>query len=228
MAKFWEETIVNPIKEAQALFSNGLQDGAKFYDYLRKSKMFGPSFDPKEFDGCEAVLGACAKAKWPLAWTAYALATAYHETAHTMQPVKEYGGTAYYTKMYDIQGSRPQLAKDNGNTSPGDGAKYCGRGYVQLTWKNNYAKAEKKLGKPLISNPDLAMDCSIASDIMISGMGEGWFTGKSCKTYLPTSGTADLKQFTDARRIINGQDKARLIAEYAVNFQQALSLGKWK
>lgn len=213
---------------AKNLFNHGLAEPDKFYDHIRKLKMFGPTLDPKEFSGCEAILVDCAKAKWPLAWVAYALATAYHETGHTMQPIKEYGGNAYYTKLYDITGSKPQRAKEMGNTNPGDGPKYCGRGYVQLTWKSNYARAEKELGQPFVSNPDLAMVPDLASDIMILGMSQGWFTGKSCKTYLPATGPADLKQFTDARRIINGQDKARLIAEYAINFQQALSLGKWR
>jgi putative chitinase len=58
-------------------------------------------------NGCNAVLAAMEGC--PLSWTAYALATAYHETASTMQPIKEYGGQTYFTRMYDVaeRGLRP-------------------------------------------------------------------------------------------------------------------------
>lgn len=200
-----------------------------FFDAMRGSKMLGPKLEQEEVDGLSAVLSACGAAGWPIAFTAYALATAFHETAHTMQPISEFGGTKYFTKMYDPTGARPELAKKNGNTSPGDGPKYRGRGYVQLTWKNNYAKAEKLLGiKGLTDNPDLALTDENAAKIMVGGMGDGWFTGKSCKSYLPSVGDATQAQFMDARRIINGQDKADLIAGYALEFQHALKLGGWQ
>ena len=127
----------------------------------------------------------------PLSWCAYALATAYHETAHTMQPIKEYGGPKYFTRMYDPTGTRPKLAASMGNTSAGDGPKYCGRGYVQLTWKNNYARAGKAIRVDLVNNPDLAMQPDNAARIMREGMVDGWFTGKAFKDYLP-DGRADL------------------------------------
>jgi putative chitinase len=57
---------------------------AKFYDAVRRG-LLGPTLSPDEVSGCAAILSAMAAA--PLAWTAYALATAYHETAHTMQPI---------------------------------------------------------------------------------------------------------------------------------------------
>jgi len=175
-----------------------------------------------QVDGINAVLEACLEAGWCKSWTAYALATAWHETATTMKPIKEYGGPTYFTKMYDIKGSRPSLARANGNTSPGDGAKYFGRGYVQLTWKDNYRKAEKLLGIiGLVANPDLALEPHNAAKIMISGMEEGWFTGVSCKKAMPDE-KASYEQFRYARRIINGTDKAQTIANYALDFQDAL------
>jgi predicted chitinase len=194
-----------------------------FFDSCRAGVM-GPELDNDEVSGADAILTACAGL--PLAWTAYALATAWHETAHTMQPVKEYGGPRYYARMYDITGARPTLARKMGNTTPGDGPRYCGRGYVQLTWKVNYAKAGQKLGVDLVGNPDLAMDRDIAGLILRHGMKEGWFTGKSFASYLP-AGVATAAQFTAARRIINGADKASLIASYAVKFQSALQAGGW-
>jgi putative chitinase len=200
-----------------------------FFDALRSGKLLGPSLDQDEVNGLTTLTNACGAANWPVSFVAYALATAYHETGHTMQPIAENGGNKYFTRMYDVTGNRPDLAKANGNTSPGDGTKYRGRGYVQLTWKNNYAKAQRICNIPgLVDNPDLAMDPTNAAKILIAGMGDGWFTGKSCKSYLPVTGDANLKQFMDARRIINGQDKADAIASYALDFQNALNKGGWR
>jgi putative chitinase len=201
----------------------GLRDPAAFFDHLRKSKVLGPTLTDGEVKGCEAILAAFAGQ--PLSWCAYGLATAFLETAGTMQPIKEYGGAAYYLRMYDIKGARPQKARELGNLSPGDGAKFAGRGYVQLTGRANYAKAEAAIGVPLTADPDLAMVPAHAAKIMVRGMVEGWFTGKTFRHYLPAE--ASLEQFTNARRIINGQDRAADIAHYAIEFQAALKAGGW-
>lgn len=201
----------------------GLADPAKFFAAVRGGKALGPVLTAGEVSGCEAILKACDQ--FPRAWAAYALATAVVETASTMQPIKEYGGQAYFRRMYDIEGDRPAKARELGNLSPGDGAKYCGRGYVQLTGKANYVKAGKALGVPLEADPDLALQPAIAASIMREGMNHGWFTGKSLSTYLP--GDANLDQFAAARRIINGQDRAAEIAQYALHFQSALLAGGW-
>ncbi len=195
-----------------------------FFDACRSGVM-GPTLDNDEVQGAGAILDAMAGA--PLAWCAYALATAWHETAHSMQPIKEYGGPAYFTRMYDPTGQRPSLAKANGNTMPGDGVKYCGRGYVQLTWRNNYKRAGEKVGYPLEGNPDLALRPDIAAQIMRRGMDEGWFTGKAFSHFLPKSGPTDRAAYVNARRIINGADKAGQIADYAMKFQDALVAGGW-
>ena len=52
-----------------------------------------------------------------------------------------------------------------GNTSPGDATKYKGRGFTQLTGKDNYKKYGDKLGIDLINNPELAEDPKIAAQI---------------------------------------------------------------
>jgi len=90
------------------------------------------------------------------------------------------------------------------------------------------AAERQKLGVDLVINPDLALDRNIAASILRYGMREGWFTGKSFQTYLPASGLATEAQFQAARRIINGTDKALLIAKYAVQFQAALKAGEWE
>jgi len=155
-------------------------------------------------------------------WLAYALATAFHEVATTMQPIKEFGGKAYFTKMYDINGARPQVAKRLGNDKPGDGAKYFGRGFVQLTGKRNYDDWTKRLnmaGVDLVGNPDKALDLKVSTAILFEGMILGTFTTRKLSDYFNKT-TADWR---NARRIINGLDRADLIALYAKRFYGSIS-----
>lgn len=203
--------------------TQSLQDPAAFFNAIRAGKTLGPTLSVEEVEGCEAIIAACHG--FPVSWAAYCLATAAHETAFTMQPIKERGGTAYFTRLYDITGERPAKARELGNVQPGDGARYCGRGYVQLTGRANYAKAAQQVGVDFVAEPDLVMQPEYAAAIMRRGMKEGWFTGKSLTSYLPAEANRD--QFKNARRIINGLDKADAIAGYAVEFQAALKAGGW-
>lgn len=202
-------------------------DAAGFYNWLRSNQMLGPKISNSEYQGCKSILAACHARKHPLAHVAYELGTAYHETAHTMQPVDELGGAAYFTRLYDINGQRPALAKANGNTTPGDGVRFHGRGFVQLTWRNNYVRAGQRLGVDLVGHPELALDIGNAARILAIGMEEGWFSGKKLADYLPTEGKANQAEFVKARAIVNGTDRADLVASYALQFQDALVAGKW-
>jgi putative chitinase len=213
--------------------SYAFADYGKFYDFLRSNKLLGPKITADEFKGCDAILKACTRANWPVSFTAYALATAYLETAHTMQPIKEIGGTAYFTRMYDIQGARPAKARELGNLSPGDGAKYHGRGYVQLTGKKNYARMTQRLHDfgidvDLVADPDLAMRPDIAAAVMVLGMREGLFTGRKLSDDLPLKGPAGLSQFVASRDIVNGRDRQDDVASYAIDFQTGLQHGGYK
>lgn len=192
--------------------------------YKRVRAVMG-ALSQSQVDGFGAVLKACERA--PLSHAAYMLATAWHETAKTMQPIKENGGAAYFTRLYDVMGERRKMAFDHGNICAGDGPRYCGRGYVQLTWKNNYARAGQKVGVDLVADPDRAMEPAIAARIMREGMAEGWFTGKKLSHYLPSAGVSTKAQYVEARRIINGTDKADLIEDYAQTFERALREGGW-
>jgi len=195
-------------------------DRGKFFARIRVGKLLGPVLDQSEVDGCEAVLDAMDDL--PASWVAYALATAYHETAHTMRPIAECGGPKYFFRMYDKAGNRPNVAAVLGNVQAGDGAKFCGRGYVQLTGRTNYAKAGRELNVNLLANPDRAMEPGIAANVMRLGMTQGWFTGRRLRDYLPATGPVTRADFIQARRIINGQDRANDIADYAVQFMGAL------
>lgn len=183
-------------------------DLAKFFDAVRE-KPFGGKLKQGQVDGCGTLIDAFEGAGWPATWAAYGLATAYHETAATMQPIAEYG-----------RGK----GREYGKPDPKTGKVYYGRGYVQLTWLFNYEKAQKELGQPLVSNPDLAMQPGIAAAVMVRGMAGGWFTGKANKHYLDQSPP----DYKNARRIINGTDKADLIAGYAKTFEAALKAAGYR
>lgn len=193
---------------------------AFFFSYSRLH-LFGGRLTQQQVDGLAGILDAweAKYAERDDRWLAYALATAHHETDRTMRPIKEYGGAAYFRKMYDVTGSRPALARKMGNTQPGDGARYFGRGFVQLTWKSNYQKAKTKLGHDFVADPDAVLQLEYATAIMFAGMIEGWFTGKSLGDYFnPMTG-----DWVNARRVINGLDKANLIAEYGRSYYAAIS-----
>lgn len=206
-----------------------LMSPAGFFDFLRKGSYLGPVLTVSEVSGCEAIFEACGAAGWPIGWTAYALATAWHETAHTMQPITEFGGATYFRRRYDIEGMNQALARELGNTRPGDGELFRGRGYVQITGRFNYTRADRelKLLGALVLQPEMALEPDIAASIMVRGMSAGWFTGKALKTYLPLVGPGSWDAFLACRRIINGTDKAAEIAQAAMHFQAALSAGRW-
>lgn len=81
-------------------------------------------------------------------------------------PIDEYGGYNYFMRMYDRSTTDPKrknVWRDLGNDVVGDGAKYHGRGYVQLTGKRNYQKLTdwfRSKGKniDLVDKPDLLLN----------------------------------------------------------------------
>jgi putative chitinase len=184
-----------------------------FFNEVR-DHVFGKTMYQAQVDGCVAILDAWGKhapASDPR-FIAYSLATAFHETARSMAPVRELGagrGRAYGHPVAPYN----QI--------------YYGRGYVQLTWERNYAIATRALLKhnvvdrniDLVRYPDLAMRPDIAAGVLVFGMLEGWFTGRKLVDYF--AGTRS--DWVDARVIINGHDRAALIAGYGLAFYHALS-----
>jgi putative chitinase len=196
----------------------------RFFAELRRD-LFDRGLTVRQVVGINAIMDATSP--WPCSWAAYGLATAYMETAQTMQPITEFGGTNYFFRRYDCGGARPDIAKILGNKFPGDGAMFCGRGYVQLTGRGNYQRADGELALKgdLIVNPARALEADIAAKVMEAGMREGWFTGRKLSDYLPLMRDATVDEFTKARKIINGADRAEIIADEAVAFQKALRAG---
>jgi len=136
-------------------------------------------------------------------WVAYILATMRHETGFTYAPVEEIGHGA----------GRPY-----GTPHPATGHAYYGRGYVQITWLGNYQTFAHRLGVDLVSQPHLALDPATSYRIASLGMTQGMFTGVNLARFIH-DGTAD---YLNARKIINGLDKAEVIAGYAQRFEQIL------
>ena len=137
-------------------------------------------------------------------WFAYVLATTHHETGRRFQPIEEIGRGR----------GRPY-----GRPDPVTGQRYYGRGFVQLTWKDNYRKMGDVLGVDLVGHPELALDFDIAMKIIFYGMINGSFTGRRLSQYF----NATNEDWRNARRIVNGLDRADDIASMARRYYAAIS-----
>jgi len=177
-----------------------------FFDNVR-NKLFDGALDQQQVDGCGVILGLwegqyTGTPMSDIRWLAYILATVYHECATTMWPITEYGSQSY------LQGK--------------DYYPYIGRGFVMITWEENYRNASQQLSltgtRDLVEHPELALDSLIAARILFRGMSEGWFTGRKLGQYF--SATEDNP--IDAREIVNGHDDDELIAGYHKKFLVAL------
>lgn len=179
------------------------------FNNLRKE--FG-SLNQKQVNGFDAIFD-----HWNLIdykdnrWLAYILATVWHECKKTMQPIEEIGkgkGKPYGAKFKFNKASYSLPNKI-----------YYGRGFVQLTWFENYELMGKIFGVDLLNKPELALDLEIATKIMFYGMTRGSFTGKRLNQFFNDT----INDPVGARKIINGSDKAELIRDYYVKFLKCLS-----
>lgn len=193
-----------------------------FFSYVRNAP-FGGSLLTPQVNGMTAILD-----QWEVSgatderWLAYILATVFHETGTYMNPIKE-TVMPYHTnkrpsdatviarldkayKTGKLKVSKPYWRKD------ASGFAWFGRGLVQITHRANYDKFG--LGK----NPDAALDMGAAIRILFNGMTVGMFTGKRLADYF----NDQVDDAEGARRIVNGTDKAKLIAGYHKNFLDAI------
>jgi hypothetical protein len=157
--------------------------------------LFNNKISPSQTEGINTILS-----EWTTSghqdkrWLAYILATAYHETGKKMQPVTEFGGEKYLkSKKY---------------------YPYYGRDLCQTTWLANYKKVKDFTGVDVVSNPELIKDLKTASKVIIEFMVKGHYTGKKLSDYFDV----DTNDPVNARRIINGTDRAELIAGYYEKF----------
>jgi hypothetical protein len=200
---------------APARSAHGLASLDKFFASIRP--LFG-TMTKAQVEGIQVKLAAFAAAASPAVCSVRA-GSLFSRNRHKMQPVTEIGRGR--GKPYGVPGK-------HGGQVP------YGRGDVQLTWDGNYEKADDELGLngALIADFNLALDTEISARIMVRGMTEGWFAGDKVgrhkfARYLPAKGPATAPKFTSARRIINGIDRAELVAGYAMSFQAALVAGSW-
>jgi hypothetical protein len=132
---------------------------------------------------------------------AYLLATTEHETAGTWQPVRE----AFWLSE--------EWRKKNLRYYP-----YYGRGYVQITWEFNYRRYQDLLGLPLLKQPDLVMRPDVSLYILVHGSKHGVFTGLKIDDFINATKT----DYFNARKVINGLDRADSIAELARQWEKKI------
>nr|WP_312826019.1 chitinase [Brucella anthropi] len=201
-----------------------------FFAYARRAP-FGGRLSQSQVDGTSAILAEAGRRGLPDEQTAYVLATAFHETGGKMQPVAEnlnYTTAAQIRKTWPsrfgtVAAAQPYVRNPQalankvyggrmGNSRSNDGWLYRGRGLVQITGRDNY----KKYG--LGDNPEKALEDGTAVRILFDGMTNGKFTGKRLADYF---GAGNINP-EGARAIVNGSDKASLIAGYYRNFLDSL------
>lgn len=192
------------------------------FDILRKT--FG-KLSQSQVDAINFIVDAMDKDKsitYPQG--AYILATTWHETATTMLPIAEYGkgkgrpyGTWYKNSKGELysfnNGSKREVYLQSEYPHL-----YYGRGETQNTWFDNYEKLSKVFNVDFLNNPDLLLTQEWSTPVTIYSMKNGLYTGKKLSDYINQS----KKEYVNARRIINGMDKASLIAGYAETFEKAL------
>lgn len=178
-------------------------DRAIFFSHVRAS-CFGGRLKPHQVEGLDALLDAAAQRNLAdRRQLAYVLATAHHETAATLQPIREIGRGA----------GRAYGARD-----PQTGKIYYGRGYVQLTWRENYRRLGELAGVDLVADPDRALEPGLAATILFEGMTRGLFTGRRLEEFFAEKRC----DWRGARRIVNGTDRADAIADLARAYHAAL------
>jgi len=185
-------------------------DRETYFNAVR-APLFQGALTQQQVDGQNVILAvweyeATGSPMSDLRWLSYCLATVYHECATKMWRTTEMGSDSY------LQG-KPYWP-------------YIARGFVGLTWEDNYRKMSSILGliddRDLVAHPEIALDSLISARIMFRGMAEGLFTGKRLNDYF--NDTVD--DPVNARRIINGNDKDDLIAGYHYVFLEALQVSQ--
>ena len=184
-----------------------------FFFFQVKKSLFAGTLTTGQLNGLTTILDEWEAnyAQEDDRWLAYMFATAHLETGRKMQGIEEIGkgkGRRYGSKKK--QSGEPYTTPDK---------IYYGRGLVQLTWYENYERAGDQIVKDLLNQPELALDIDNAVQIMFLGMMNGWFTGAKLSRFF----NATTEDWRNARKIINGLDKADLIADFGRSYYAAIS-----
>ena len=196
-----------------------------FFEHVR-TRLFPKGMTQSQVEGLNAILdhwenGYAAKDG---RWLAYMLATAYHETGQTMQPVRETFAPTDAQAIRRLQRasiSGKRTSQANPYWKPdADGKSWFGRGLVQLTYKANYQAMADVLKVDLVGHPELALTMDVALSVMFVGMIEGLFSRPRYRLGDYFDGTK--ADWVNARRIVNGLDRAKDIAGYGRAFYGAI------
>lgn len=202
----------------------------KFFAYVR-GNLFGGSLSQNQVDGLNALLHAFFRyGSGRRSHLAYVLATAQLETGSRIEPVRETfaDSDAEAVRRLDRSWKNGRL----GNTPVSKrywqpdslGRSWFGRGFVQLTHEFNYQGELRdavlaEFGVDIHLQPDQVMNLEISAFIIVYGMTHGTFSGKSMDDYLNDRS----KNYTGARAVVNGNNKARTIAGFANKYERALT-----
>lgn len=180
-----------------------------FYDTARLT-LFAGKISRTQFDRLAILLRALTS--YPavtVPQASYIMATAHWETDR-FNAMEEYASGEAYEGRADL-----------GNTQPGDGRRFKGRGFPHLTGRRNYEWASLASGHDLIADPAAASDPEISAKLIIQGMMQGVFTGVGLGRFINDQKT----DFVNARKVHNGLDRAETIADLADRYHVALTAG---
>lgn len=194
-----------------------------FFDLVR-TKLFKGRLVTGQVEGLTVILDAwqARVGQGEAQPLSYVLATAFHETAATMQPVRETlaaSDRSAITRLDEaFAAGRLGSVKTPYWRPDAEGKSWLGRGLVQLTHRRNYEAMTAVTGIDLVADPGRAMEMPVSVAILIEGMRRGSFTGRKLGDYFG-QGRAE---WVGARKIINGNDRADLVARHARLFAEAL------
>lgn len=205
-----------------------------FFDHIR-TELFGGKMTAAQVDGLTLLLDVWEADFWNYddRILAHNLGTVFHETNQTMQPIREKGGRAYFIERY---WKNLTIRKQLGNLLEEDAVERSGRGFVQLTGRSNDLRATIEIRKQcaqivaafqaetgqkfdLILSPAQALHPRIAVAVLYLGTIQGWFTGAKLTKFF----NATTEKWVEARAVVNGTDKNKIIADFAKKFYAAIS-----
>ena len=211
----------------------------RFFEVVRP--MFSGGMKQSQVDGINAIMAEIKRSKPRITrqGAASILGQCFWETGQRMQPVAEnlrYSAKGlrrtfkkYFTEAQAVEyaGNPVAIANrvyanrlGNGSEASGDGWLYRGRGHIQITGKANYRKMSEVAGVDLVTDPDRALDAAISIKVMVIGMRDGMFTGRSLENVAEPEGTPP--DFINDRAVVNGTDQAKKIARLCDIFYEAL------
>lgn len=189
-------------------------DRKLFFEQIRSTGLF-KTLSVEQVENIEAIIDECQRQGVnDKAQIAYIFATILHETAGTMRPIEEIGRGKNRTYGHKVW--------YNGRPYNDVSHIYYGRGYTQNTWRENYVsltKAAKKQGFTwdFEHHPELLLQTESSAWATVYAMKTGLYTGRKLSDYFGVK-----VDFINARKIINGLDRAELIKGYAVKFLDSM------